>query len=149
MLKHPKALAMLNKSEHVLDFINFTIKPDRVCATVRVTNERWAYTTPEIAERLQEEVPHILNHACLNEVGPTFGAVAQNTSMPHVLEHVVIALQAQQESLHAYGTTYVGKTYWVDRDKRMACVEVNYVDDFVALESFTKAAALLDSIVLK
>ena len=139
---------MLNKPEHVFDFVNFTVKPDRVCVTVRVTEERWAYTTPEMARRLQARVPHILDHACLNDVGPTFGAVAQNTSMPHVLEHAVIALQAQQEPSHAYGTTYVGKTYWVDREKRMACVEVNYIDDFVVLSAFKEAAAILDAIVI-
>ena len=135
--------------DHVFEFEKFYVRSGKLIAAVRVTDERYSYTTQEIAREVHSRVPYIMQHACINDEGPTFSNVADHTSMPHMLEHVVIALQAQQEPAYAFGTTYVGKTYWTDRAARKACVEVNFVDDFVALNSFKKAAALLDSIVLK
>ncbi len=137
------------ESQHVFEFENFYIKGDRIIASLRVTDEQFACTNAVIAYEVSKKVPHIMQHTCLNDEGPTFAAVADHTSMPHVLEHVVIALQAQREPSYKFGTTYVGKTYWTDRGSLRACVEVNFVDDFVALESFTDAASLLNSIVIK
>lgn len=69
---------------------------DRVRAIVRVAP--FAHTTtPQLAARAMQEFPLIERHACVNEKGNTFGLVIEHTPLPHLMEHLVIALQMQAE----------------------------------------------------
>ena len=72
------------------------VRKDRVHATVRVASFA-RMTTSQLAARVARKFPLIERHACVNEQGNTFGLVIAHTPLPHLMEHLVIALQAQAE----------------------------------------------------
>ena len=133
----------------VITFEHFTVRPDRIIASVRVTDERFAYTNPYLINALVARFPYLLEHDCINNVGPTFGHVANDTALPHLVEHLVIAIQAEREPVSARGKWYLGKTFWTDRSELRAQIEVNYADDLIALRAFSDATAAIDFIMLK
>lgn len=160
-------------TDSAIRIVHITVKPDRVVAQVEVADERHAYTTPSLIAALLPAYPHLLEHACVNDCGTTFGAVAQRTSLPHLLEHMAIENQVRAEagaegailndqSAHAQGNesrrqgvqgaavspaTYMGKTRWTNRARRMAHVELSYVDDLVALAALRDAARDLNAAI--
>ena len=146
MLRTPDTRAL---PESVLTFEHFTVRPDRIIASVRVTDERFAYTNPELINALVARFPYLLEHDCINKVGPTFGHVARNTALPHLVEHLVIAIQADREPVSARGKRYLGKTFWTNKSELRAQIEVNYADDLIALRAFSDAVTLIDFIMLK
>lgn len=136
-----------------------TVKSSRIVCDVRVdapgvsgsTGAPRAQTSPQLIRGLLGRFPTLLSHACVNDEGETFAAVADHTSLPHLLEHLVIAMQVEAEIALGVPTvsshTYVGTTEWVDRACAKARVEVNYRDDLVALRSFSEAVALINSLL--
>lgn len=104
-----------------------------------------------------EAYPTLPLHSCINSRGPTFGDVAVGTSVPHLLEHVVIAeqvrLAAEAERLQAdaaeaerpRNATFVGTTEWCEGGaaRGEAIVEVSFVDDLQALEALSRALVFL------
>lgn len=119
-----------------------TVRPDRIVADVRVGDERYASTSPALVAAALRRFPHLLSHACVNGKGTTFSAVADDTSVVHLLEHMVIEEQAR---LGGEGPVYVGKSVWVDRRRLRGRVEVSYVDDLVALRALKAAQEWLDA----
>lgn len=105
-------------------------------------------TTPQLIEAVLEYYPTLLHHTCVNDEGDTFAAVADHTSLPHLLEHLVIAMQveAEEESMNvsSASTTFVGTTEWTDLRAARARVEVNYRDDLIALRAFSEAIDLIN-----
>ena len=160
-------------TDSAIRIIHITVKSDRVIAQVEVADERHAYTTPSLITALLPAYPHLLEHACVNDCGTTFGAVARRTSLPHLLEHMAIEnqvraeadaegaipngqrTQAQGDESHYQGArgaavspaTYMGKTRWTDRARRMAHVELSYADDLVALAALRDAARDLNAAI--
>lgn len=160
-------------TDSAIRIVHITVKPDRVIAQVEVADERHAYTTPSLIAALLPTYPHLLEHACVNDCGTTFGAVAKRTSLPHLLEHMAIEnqvraegdaestilngqrAQAQDDVLHRQGprgatvppATYMGKTRWTSRARRMAHVELSYVDDLIALAALRDAARDLNAAI--
>lgn len=160
-------------TDSAIRIIHITVKSDRVIAQVEVADERHAYTTPSLITALLPAYPHLLEHACVNDCGTTFGAVAKRTSLPHLLEHMAIENQVraegdaestilngqsahvQDDALHRQSprgaavspATYMGKTRWTDRARRMAHVELSYVDDLVALAALRDAARDLNAAI--
>ena len=120
------------------------VRRDRVIATVRVGDPKFATTTPQFARQLVRIRPDLPIHSCVNGRGPIFGAVIANTPLPHVLEHVVIDLQTA--SCTDPDRVFTGVTRWVDRRAGRAQVEVSYVDDLVCLRAFRDAVELLNSL---
>ena len=120
------------------------VQRDRVIATVRVGDPKFATTTPHFARQLVRIRPDLPIHSCANGRGPTFGAVIANTPFPHVLEHVVIDLQTA--SCANPDRVFTGVTRWVDRRAGRAQVEVSYADDLVCLRAFRDAMELLNSL---
>lgn len=146
--------------EPALRVVHIAVKPDRIIAQVEVVDERCAYTTSALIASLLPDYPHLLEHACVNDRGDTFAAVASSTSTPHLLEHMAIENQVRLEGERAQmggdvfvpGVTYMGKTQWENRARRRARVELSYADDLVALQALrdaardlNKAIALLDA----
>ncbi len=43
-----------------------------------------------LSELLKAKHPGILEHTCVNSQGPTFGHCLDSTSLPHILEHMII-----------------------------------------------------------
>ncbi|MEG0072075.1 MAG: hypothetical protein RR362_02665 [Raoultibacter sp.] len=123
-----------------------TVAADRVICEVRV-DPRYASTTPELSCRMQRAFPDIASHTCVNECGDTFGAVIDHTSLPHLLEHVVI--DAQTRASTDPRTIFVGTTRWLDKMHTKARVEVSFTDDLVALRAFLDSAEFLNREVIK
>lgn len=122
-----------------------TVRPDRVIAEIRIANEAYAFTSPDIIEAALRRYPHLLEHACVNDCGKTFGAVASCTSVPHLIEHM--AIEEQARSSRSEKKLFVGKTSWLDRMRLLAQVEVSYEEDFSALAALRTAVQLADELL--
>lgn len=122
-----------------------TVRPDRVIAEIRIANEACAFTSPDIIEAALRRYPHLLEHACVNDCGKTFGAVASCTSVPHLIEHM--AIEEQARSSRSEKKLFVGKTSWLDRMRLLAQVEVSYEEDFSALAALRTAVQLADELL--
>lgn len=122
-----------------------TVRPDRVIAEIRIANEAYAFTSPGIIEAALRRYPHLLEHACVNDCGKTFGAVASCTSVPHLIEHM--AIEEQARSSQSEKKLFVGKTSWLDRMRLLAQVEVSYEEDFSALAALRTAVQLADELL--
>ena len=106
-------------------------------------------TDPVLAARVCASFPNLPRHACVNGAGDTFGAVMEATSLPHLLEHLVIDLQPQAAPPDASpDTAYVGITRWTDENAGRAHIEVSFTDDLVALRAFRDAARFLNEAVV-
>ena len=73
----------------------FTVRADRVVCDVALAPGAPRRTTPELAARVRAAHPHVPRHACVNDEGDTFAAVMDHTSLPHLLEHLVIDFQTR------------------------------------------------------
>ena len=72
-----------------------TVRADRVVCDVVLAPGVPRRTTPELAARVRAAHPHVPRHACVNDEGDTFAAVMDHTSLPHLLEHLVIDFQTR------------------------------------------------------
>ena len=126
-----------------------TVRADRVVCDVVLAPGVPRRTTPELAARVRAAHPHVPRHACVNGAGDTFGAVMEATSLPHLLEHLVIDLQTQAAPPDASpDTAYVGITRWTDENAGRAHIEVSFTDDLVALRAFRDATRFLNEAVV-
>ena len=125
------------------------VRGARIEANVLVASA-FRYTTPAIARRICEKFPRLPRHTCVNDAGPTFGAVIDHTPLPHLLEHLVIDLQVANEKCDTLSEcfTYVGTTQWLDEEAGLARVEVNYADDLGALRAFRDALRAINEAVV-
>lgn len=126
-------------------FDRLTVLPDRVEASVRIVDQEARVTSKALIDRVLQQFPTVPYHACRNDVGPTFGAVMERTSVPHLLEHLVIDIQTHA---HARNETsqgasdqaiFTGTTQWSADDPDVAIVRVSFLDDLIALGAFKKA----------
>lgn len=123
------------------------VLPDRMVAHVEVSDERFCFATPALIADLLPRFPNILSHTCVNERGETFMSVAANTSIPHVLEHLVIDEQARLDESPSK-VVFVGKTAWSNRFERKAYVQVSYADEHVARQALAVAQRELNDALL-
>lgn len=124
------------------------VRPDRMTAYVEVSDERFCFATPwRSLPDLLPRFPNILSHTCVNERGETFMSVAANTSIPHVLEHLVIDEQARLDE-SSNKVVFVGKTAWLNRPERKACVQVSYADEHIARQALAVAQRELNDALL-
>lgn len=93
-----------------------TVYPDRIELVVDIAHSRFAFSSKSLIAALLHTHPYLLEHACKNERGKTFAAVAETTSTPHVLEHLIIDNQiracAQVPSPQNNEGILVGTTQW-------------------------------------
>jgi hypothetical protein len=137
---------------------------DRMVLLVRVAGGPAACLGPAAAARLSAARPFLTRHACLNAEGASFGAILDRTSLPHVLEHLVIDFQAEAQAQAAArgahrpaatfstarnrsAATFVGTTEWLDERAGLARVAVNFTDDLIALAALKAACALMEGMV--
>ena len=118
------------------------VRPGRIELSVRVANRRYASTTPQLIEYCLQKVPTLGMHACRNSVGPTFAHVMRNTSVPHLLEHLIV--DAQTRVANDPARVFAGTTQWSAEDSLMATVTVSYEDDLAALRSVKESLAFLN-----
>ncbi|MGN0302309.1 MAG: hypothetical protein ACI4BI_05485 [Anaerotardibacter sp.] len=103
-------------------------------------------TSQSLINRVLKDFPYLADHTCKNEAGPTFGCVMNGTSLPHLFEHMVIDLQAQELLKRGYDqpdVILVGITQWTARENE-ARVSFSFVNDVIALEAVKKAQELLN-----
>lgn len=124
-----------------------TVRTGRLAVIVRLAPGAPRYATPQVAARLRERFPTLPLHACVNEVGDTFGSVMDSTSLPHVLEHLVIDLQVRAHANES-APTFVGTTEWLDEAAGTALVQVSFADDLIALRALRDAADILNQAVV-
>ena len=119
-----------------------SVLPDRIEAEVRVLDPAYRTTSPELIAQVLVQFPTIPFHTCRNEAGPTFSAVMENTSLPHLLEHLVIDIQtrahAERED-EATDPVFTGTTQWSATMRDVAIVRVSFYDDLIALVAFKQA----------
>ena len=121
----------------------------RIGCDVTLTAHAPRTTDPVLAARVCASFPNLPRHACVNGAGDTFGAVMEATSLPHLLEHLVIDLQTQAAPPDASpDTAYVGITRWTDENAGRAHIEVSFTDDLVALRAFRDATRFLNEAVV-
>ena len=119
-----------------------TFRPDRMVCEVHVDPGTPTHTSPTLATAICEAFPTLPHHACVNSQGTTLGDCLGRTSLPHVLEHLVIDYQVSYDD-----EMFVGTTEWLDRNAGTARIEVSYRDDVVALRALQQAVASLNDLL--
>lgn len=131
---------------------SIVVRRDRIVAVVRMDEGAPRFTSRALVDRILERFPDLPFHSCVNAKGPQFGDVMDHTSIPHVLEHLVIDLQADAYTRsNAGGVSGVsplltGVTKWIDREKGIAQIQVNFLDDLVALAAIREAVDFLNAL---
>lgn len=131
------------------------VEEGRLQCDVRVQNPDCLYTTEPLMQKIQIHFPRIPQHTCANKKGKTFCAVMDHTSLPHLMEHLVIELQMQhyeqsgEREAQSSCAVFVGATRWTDKNEGRARIEVSFTDDLVALRAFRDASNFLNETVLK
>lgn len=134
-------------------FDRLTVLPDRIEALVRINDPKARTTSPSLIEAILAQYPTLPLHVCRNDAGPSFGAVMNQTSVPHLLEHLVIDMQTRQLAQDPAAqrleesTAFTGTTQWSADDPNLAIVRVSFRDDLVALSAFKKALHLINQIL--
>lgn len=113
------------------------------------------YVTPQIAQDMLQRFPNLAQHVCVNDNGPTFGADIEGTWSPHLLEHLIIELQATEEARRGFthpGEGLTGHTSWLapledTRGEGVALMQVvvRFHDDLLALAACKQATSLLNA----
>lgn len=123
------------------------VKRDRLVVTVALSPDAPRTMTSALARRVVRVAPGLPSHACVNDRGTTLGAVLEDTSVPHVLEHLIIDAQAKNLPDEAGDFTFVGVTRWLDTACGMASIELNYADDVRAIAAVKESAQLLNRVL--
>lgn len=131
------------------------VRADRVVCDVLLAPGSPRMTSPALMACVCRVYPNLPRHACVNDAGDTFADVMNCTSIPHLLEHLVIDEQARSASSQApsnastdVGPVFVGTTEWTDEFAGRARIEVSFTDDLVALRAFRDAARFLNETVV-
>lgn len=148
------------RTEHIV------IQNDRLIFEVHIPEARFRTTNKQLIRLIEESFPYLSRHACVNNAGNTFGAVMEHTSVPHLLEHLIIDLQTErvvptQQAEHknrpdcqqtkptpTEDFLFVGTTEWIDERAGKARIEVNFTDDLIALRCFSDALELLNKLLV-
>ena len=136
----------MTDSPDPIQVLTITVKTGRLVCDIAIADERFRFTNPRIAAFVARTHPDLPDHACVNEVGPVFGAVIERTSMPHLLEHLVISEQTRA----AIGADepFIGTSEWTDEPAGLARVQISFRDDLEALRAFNDATRFLNTAVL-
>lgn len=128
------------------------VKRDRLVCDVRVAPGFSREVTPRLAAAVRTRFPQVEGHACVNEVGDTFGAVLDHASIPHLVEHLAIQRQADAEETRVRAgrpgdrmAPFMGVTEWVDREAGIARVQLSYRDDLEVLQALRDAVAFVNA----
>ena len=138
--------ASVDMAEQPIQVRMITVRTGRIVADVVIPDERFRKTTPRLAAFSAGQYPDLPQHACVNDVGFTFGDVMESTSTPHLLEHLVISKQVRERAIG--DPTFIGTTEWTDEAAGEARIEFGFKDDLVALRAFNEATQFLNMAVL-
>ena len=124
----------------LFDFKKVTIGPRALTAVVELAPSAPLMTSenPEATELVLDLMPALADHVCLGDAAPTFGEVAADTELAHLLEHVTVELLAQTDIA---GDVTSGRT--VQTDERTYEVTLSCVDDVLVAGALSSAAWVL------
>lgn len=125
---------------------NITVQTGRIVCDVAIPNPKYRYTTPRVAAFVQVKYPDLPHHACVNDVGQTFGDVMESTSTPHLLEHVAISMQTRAAT--GSDAIFTGTTEWIDEYAGEARIQLSFQDDLEALRAFNNATQFVNTAVI-
>ena len=119
------------------------VRVGRLTCDVRIADGRFRMVRPQLVRAALDEFPSLPHHTCVNEVGPTFAAVMDSTSVPHLVEHIAIDLQTRASDNP--GASFVGTTEWLDETAGLARIELSFTDDLQAMRAFRQAVAFVNA----
>lgn len=125
---------------------SIAVQPDRLVLEVQLAAHAPRSMDAQLAERLDRMRPTLKMHACVNGTGPFFGHVMATTSIPHVLEHLILDEQVRAEGAPD-AFPFSGITLWLDEGAGRAHIEVSYFDDLTALEAVRTATMCLNDLL--
>lgn len=125
-----------------LSLVSIRIERGRACLVVRVCSDK-RFTDRLIVERALRVYPDLAHHACVNAKGPTFASDILGTSLPHLLEHLIIDIQLADERT-APDARFVGNTTWIDEVGETAQINVTFADDLVVLRAIGQAVTFVN-----
>lgn len=118
------------------------VRKGRLTCDVRIVDPKRRYVAPDLVQCAIGAFPSLPHHTCVNEVGPTFAAVMDETSVPHLIEHIAIDLQTRAAADPE--TMFVGTTEWLDEDAGLARIELSFDDDLEAMRAFNQAVTFVN-----
>lgn len=124
------------------------VQDGRLVCEVVIPDPARRYCTPRLASRARTAFPDIVKHACVNGVSDKFVTVMDSTSVPHLLEHLMIDIQVHDDRVEA-DASFVGATEWLDESAGTALVQVNFTDDLCALQALNKSLDFLNAELLR
>ena len=124
----------------LFDFKKVTIGPRALVAAVELVPSAPLLTSedPKATELVLELLPDLRDHVCLGDVAPTFGEVAPDTELAHLLEHVTVELLARTDIA---GDVSCGQTTQVD--ERIYEITLSCPDDVLVVGALSSAAWIL------
>lgn len=121
------------------------VAPGKLTVQVHVQPEA-RRTNEHLARRVAADFPNVPHHSCVNGHGPAFASVIANTSVPHLLEHLIIDAQVANEPDDSCAT-FAGHTEWTDEAAGRAAVTVSFRSDAAALRAVEYATAYLNNVL--
>ena len=124
----------------LFDFKKVTVGPRALVATVELAPSAPLMTSenPEATDLVLDLMPALSDHVCLGDSAPTFGEVAQDTELAHLLEHVTVELLAQTDIA---GDVTCGQTAEVA--ERTYEITLGCPDDVLVAGALSSAAWIL------
>lgn len=124
----------------LFDFKKVTVGPRALVATVELAPSAPLMTseTPEATDLVLDLMPALSDHVCLGDSAPTFGEVAQDTELAHLLEHVTVELLAQTDIA---GDVTCGQT--AEAAERIYEITLGCPDDVLVAGALSSAAWIL------
>ena len=123
------------------------IQPGKLTLRVRTASHA-RRTSDHLARLVVRDFPDLPQHSCVNPKGPAFASVIADTSVPHLLEHLIIDLQVQEEPPESQAT-FAGHTMWLDEAEGIASVTVSFRSDACALRAMAYACSYLNDALAK
>lgn len=131
-------------TEPAISIVSLDICPGRLRCDIRLASFAPHMTSPHLMARVMQVYPSIGAHVCVNAVGPHFADVMDCTSIPHLMEHLLVDIQVRDDYA---GGLFVGTSEWIDEYAGTARIEVSFVDDLCALRALNEALVFLTEIL--
>lgn len=124
----------------LFDFKKVAVGPRNLVATVELAPSAPVMTSedPEATDLVLDLMPALRDHVCLGDAAPTFGEVAHDTELAHLLEHVTVELLAQTDIA---GDIACGQTVAVS--ERAYEITLGCPDDVLVAGALSSAAWIL------
>ena len=133
-----------NPKEKLISTEQITVQKDRISFVIKLSPQLPHETDALWTQYSLATYPELTHHSCVNDFGDTFGATISHTPIPHLLEHIIITEQVRMAD-PSDNTPLMGTTRWVNRDQKIARIDVRFTSDIVALEAFHNALNFLET----